>query len=123
MLKSDYQQCTHNFIFYSSIGRNSQFKKEKRMENKKITKYEYRFEVASERNKISGYTLIPHNTREAEAQHMTEHDALQAIQRHALKGETEEVKRLLLEFPEFKREDLKKMLIRSVATQGRTLEI
>ena len=93
------------------------------MENKKITKYEFRFEVASERNKIAGYTLIPHNNREAEAQHMTEHDALQAIQRHALKGETEEVKRLLLEFPEFKREDLKKMLIRSVATHGRTLEI
>jgi hypothetical protein len=123
MLKSDYQQCTHNFIYYSSIGRNSQFKKEKRMENKKITKYEFRFEVASERNKIAGYTLIPHNNREAEAQHMTEHDALQAIQRHALKGETEEVKRLLLEFPEFKREDLKRMLIRSVATHGRTLEI
>ena len=93
------------------------------MEKKKFTKYENRFEVASERKKISGYTLIPHNTREAEAQHMTEHDLLQVIQRHALKGETEEVNKLLLEFPDFKREDLKKMLIRSVATHGRTLEL
>ena len=97
--------------------------KEKRMGNIKSTKYEFRFEVASERNKIAGYTLIPHNKREAEAQHVAEHDALQAMQRHALKGETEEVNRLLLEFPEFKREDLKKMLIRSVATHGRTLEL
>ena len=93
------------------------------MGNIKFTKYEFRFEVASERNKIAGYTLTPHNNREAEAQHVAEHDALQDMQRHALKGETEEVNRLLLEFPEFKREDLKKMLIRSVATHGRTLEL
>ena len=46
---------------------------------------------------------------------------MQAIQRHALKGESEEVHKLLLEFPEFKREDLKKMLVLSVETQGKTL--
>jgi hypothetical protein len=46
---------------------------------------------------------------------------LQAIQRHALKGESEEVHKLLLEFPEFKREDLKKMLVLSVETHGKTL--
>ena len=54
---------------------------------------------------------------------MNEHEAFQAIQRHALKGEPEEVNSLLLEFPESKREDLKNMLIRSVATQGKTLEL
>jgi hypothetical protein len=54
---------------------------------------------------------------------MSEHEAFQAIQRHALKGESEEVNRLLLEFPESKRADLKKMLIRSVETHGKTLAL
>jgi|AJXC01.1.fsa_nt_gi hypothetical protein len=80
------------------------------MEKKRSKKYELRFEVASERNKIPGYTLIPMHDRSAEAQHMTEHEALQVIQRDALRGDIEAVKRQLLEFPEYKREDLKKML-------------
>ena len=93
------------------------------MVKKKSVKYELRYEIASERNKIAGYTLIPKNNHSAEAQHMNEHKAFQAIQRHALKGESEEVNSLLLEFPESKREDLKNMLIRSVATHGKTLEL
>ena len=93
------------------------------MGKKKSVKYELRYEIASERNKIAGYTLIPKNNHSAEAQHMNEHKAFQAIQRQALKGEPEEVNSLLLEFPESKREDLKNMLIRSVATHGKTLEL
>jgi len=93
------------------------------MEKKKSKKYELRFEVASERNKITGYTLIPKHDRSAEAQHMTEHEALQVIQRDALRGDLEAVKRQLLEFPEYKREDLKKMLKASVAAHGRVLEL
>ena len=93
------------------------------MGKKKSVKYELRYEIASERNKIAGYTLIPKNNHSAEAQHMNEHKSFQAIQRHALKGEPEEVNSLLLEFPESKREDLKNMLIRSVATHGKTLEL
>ena len=93
------------------------------MEKKKSKKYELRFEVARERNKISGYTLIPKHDRSAEAQHMSEHEALQLIQRYALSGDTEAVKRQLLEFPEYKRGDLKKMLKASVATHGRILEL
>ena len=93
------------------------------MGKKKTVKYELRYEIASERNKIAGYTLIPKNNHSAEAQHMSEHEAFQVIQRHALKGESEEVNRLLLEFPESKREDLKNMLKRSVATHGKTLEL
>ena len=42
------------------------------MELKKSLKYELRFEVASERNKIPGYTLIPSHDRSAEAQHRSE---------------------------------------------------
>ena len=93
------------------------------MEKKKSKKYELRFEVASERNKITGYTLIPKHDRSAEAQHMTEQKALQVILRYALKGDIEEVKRQLLEFPEYKRGDLKKMLKASVAAHGRVLEL
>ena len=98
-------------------------RKSKKNGKEKTTKYEFRFEVASERNKFDGYTLIPWNNRDAEAQHMTEHEALQAIQRHALKGETKEVQRLLLEFTVFKKEDIQKMLIRSVASHGKTLDL
>ena len=54
---------------------------------------------------------------------MTEHEALQVIQRDALRGDIEAVKRQLLEFPEYKREDLKKMLKASVVTHGRVLEL
>jgi hypothetical protein len=93
------------------------------MEKKKSNKYELRFEVASERNKIPGYTLIPKHDRSAEEQHMTEHEALQVIQRYALSGDIEAVKRQLLEFPEYKREDLKKMLKASFAAHGRVLEL
>ena len=56
------------------------------MGNKKTAKYELRYEIASERNKITGYTLIPKNNHSAEAQHMNEHKAFQAIQRNALNG-------------------------------------
>ena len=47
--------------------------------------------MASERNKIGGYTLIPESNRVAEAQYMSEQEAFQAIQQHALNGESEEV--------------------------------
>ena len=54
---------------------------------------------------------------------MTEHEVLQAIQPHALKGETKEVQRLLLEFTVFKREDIQKMLIRSITSHGKTPDL
>ena len=125
MLKSVYNKNTHNFVFFLKHWKKHGVKLRKRGKNgkEKTTKHEFRFEVASERNKFDGYTLIPCNNRDAEAQHMTEHEALQAIQRHALKGETKEVQRLLLEFTVFKREDIQKMLIRSVASHGKTLDL
>ena len=90
------------------------------MKFKKNIKYEFRYEVASERKKIDGYTLIPKSNKESHPQHMSEHQLLQSIQRHALKEEYGDVERLLLEFPEFKRDDIKKMLIKSVADRGKT---
>ena len=66
----------------------------KTQKKKRFLKYDFRYEVASERKKISGYTLIPKSNRTAEVQHMTEHEAFQAMQRCAFKGESEEVKKL-----------------------------
>ena len=54
---------------------------------------------------------------------MKEHEAFLKIQRHAFNGDILAVEELLLEFPVFKREDLKKMLIRSAAERGKTLEL
>ena len=54
---------------------------------------------------------------------MKEHEAFLKIQRHAFSGDILAVEELLLEFPVFKREDLKKMLIRSAAERGKTLEL
>ena len=77
---------------------------------KNLRKYKYRYEIASERNKIPGYTLIPKSERTEEAVHLSEHELFQQIHRHAFKGEMEEVDKLLLELSEFKRKDLKSML-------------
>ena len=95
--------------------------KEKRMGKRK--KNELSFEVASERKKIAGYTLITDLDCTVESQHMKEHEAFLKIQRHAFNGDILAVEELLLEFPVFKREDLKKMLIRSAAERGKTLEL
>ncbi len=88
-----------------------------------LRKYEFRYEIASERNKIAGYTLIPKSNRTIEALHLSEHELLQEINRHAFKGESEEVQKLLLRFSEFKRKDLKSMLIKSITNLGKTLTL
>ena len=93
------------------------------MGKKNIAKYELCDEIASERNKISGHTLIPESNRVAMEHHMSEHEAFLAIQRHSLKGQAEEVRKLLLQFPKFKGEDLKKMLVRSAETHVKTLDL
>jgi len=91
---------------------------------KKISKkYDLRFEVASERKKIPGYTLIHKHDRSGEEQHLSEHELLKKIVNYALRSDLDAVKRQLLEFPEFKREDLKKILKASVAVYGRDLEL
>jgi len=93
------------------------------MENKKNNLYELRFEVASERKMVPGYTVIPASDRKAEAQHVEEDDIIKKIQRYAQNGDLEKVKELLFELPIYKREDIKKMLVRSAADRGKILEI
>ena len=82
-----------------------------------------RFEVASERRTIRGYSLIPESDPAAKDQHISEHLLLQDIQRLAQIGDSEGVKSLLLKFPESKREDLTTMLQKSAAEKGKVLEL
>ena len=82
-----------------------------------------RFEVASERATLRGYSLIPESDPAAKEQHISEHQMLQDIQRLAQGGDSEGVKKLLQKFPESKREDLSTMLQKSAAEKGKILEL
>ena len=82
-----------------------------------------RFEVASERSKIRGYSLIPESDPAAKEQHISEHLLLQDIQRLAQVGDSEGVKELLLKFPESKRDDLSELLKKSASEKGKNLEL
>ena len=82
-----------------------------------------RFEVASERRTLRGYSLIPESDPVAKKQHISEHQMLQNIQRLAQGGDSEGVKKLLQKFPESKREDLSTMLQKSAAEKGKILEL
>ena len=82
-----------------------------------------RFEVASERRTLRGYSLIPESDPAAKEQHISEHQMLQDIQRIAQVGDSEGVKELLQKFPESKREDLITMLQKSAAEKDKILEL
>ena len=72
------------------------------------------FEVASERATIKEHMLMPPNDgQEKHPEHLNEHELLQIITRESQNQNWPEVKRLLLEFPEGKREDLIEMLKRA----------
>ena len=74
------------------------------------------FEIASERATIKEHMLLPPNDGQwKHPEHLNEHEMLQVIQRESLNQNWSEVKRLLLEFPEGKRKDLKEMLRRANA--------
>ena len=93
------------------------------MTNNNENNHHVRFEVASERRTISGYSLIPESDPAAKEQHISEHLMLQDIQRQAQSGDSEGVKELLLKFPESKREDLSTMLQKSAVEKGKTLKL
>ena len=67
--------------------------------------------------------IIPHDDPSKHPEHLQEHQMLQEIQHEALYGEPERVKELLLTWPEYKREDLRQLLIDCVEERGRTLLI
>lgn len=93
------------------------------MTTKSGSDHHVKFEVASERQTIKEYSLIPESDPAAKEQHISEHQMLQEIQRLAQSGDTEGVKVLLLKFPEYKRKDLSTMLQKSAAERGKTLEL
>ena len=82
------------------------------------------FENATERATVKEHMLLPPNDGQVKhPEHLREHEMMVNIQRLALNGEEEKVKESLLEWPETKRKDLRKILIDSVAEHGRTLNI
>ncbi len=93
------------------------------MTNKNKIDHHVRFEVASERQTLREYSLIPESDPAAKEQHISEHQMLQDIQRLAQTGDSTGVKELLQKFPESKREDLRIMLQKSVSEKGKKLEL
>ena len=72
------------------------------------------FEVASERATIKEHMLLPPNDGQwKHPEHLNEHEMLQILQRESLNQNWSVVKKMLLEFPEGKRKDLKEMLRRT----------
>ena len=72
------------------------------------------FEVASARATIKEYMLLPPNDGQwKHPEHLNEHKMLQILQRESLNQNWSVVKKMLLEFPEGKRKDLKEMLRRA----------
>ena len=89
--------------------------------------YKYNFENATEKriaDKELGHVLMPDPDGQVKhPEHLQEHEMMVNIQRLALDGEVEKVRESLMEWPEGKRNDLRKILIDSVAEHGRTLDI
>ena len=89
--------------------------------------YKYNFENATEKriaDKELGHVLMPDPDGQVKhPEHLQEHEMMVNIQRLALDGEVEKVRETLLQWPEGKRNDLRKILIDSVAEHGRTLDI
>jgi len=91
-----------------------------------MSTYKYNYENATEKRESQdkhGRLDIPHDSPEKHPEHLLEHQLLQEIQHEALYGEAKRVTELLLKWPEYKREDLRKLLIDSVEERGRTLLI
>ena len=81
------------------------------------TMYKYNFENATEKrqaDKDLGHIVMPHPDGQVKhPEHLNEHEMLQILQRESLNGNWAVVKKMLLKFPEGKREDLVEMLKRT----------
>ena len=79
--------------------------------------HKYNFENATEKrqaDKELGHILMPHPDGQIKhPEHLNEHEMLQILQRESLNQNWPVVKKMLLEFPEGKRKDLKEMLRRA----------
>ena len=82
------------------------------------------YEVASERATVKEHMLLPPNDGQwKHPEHLQQHETLQVLQREALYGDIEVVKKMVAELPEHQKQDTITMLKRSVAEHGRTLEL
>ena len=89
--------------------------------------YKYNFENATEKrlaDKKLGHILMPDpDGQEKHPEHLQQHEMLQVLQREALYGDIEVVKKMIAELPEHQKQDTITMLKRSVSEHGRTLEL
>ena len=79
--------------------------------------HKYNFENATEKrqaDKDLGHILMPPCDGQVKhPEHLQQHEMLQVLQRESLNQNWSVVKKMLLEFPEGKRKDLKEMLRRA----------
>ncbi len=89
--------------------------------------YRFNYENATEKraaDKEFGHILMPDPDGQVKhPEHLQQHETLQILQREALNGNIEVVKKMVAELPEHQRKDTRKILIDSVAEHGRTLDI
>jgi len=87
--------------------------------------HKYNFENATEKrqaDKDLGHILMPPCDGQVKhPEHLQQHEILQVLQREALNGNIEVVKKMVAELPEHQKKDTIEMLKRSVAEKGRTL--
>ena len=87
--------------------------------------HKYNFENATEKeqaDKEFGYITIPECDGQIKhPEHLQQHEMLQVLQREALNGNIEVVRKMVAQLPEHQKKDTIEMLKRSVADMGRTL--
>jgi len=87
--------------------------------------HKYNFENATEKrqaDKDLGHILLPPNDGQwKHPEHLQQHEMLQVLQREALNGNIEVVRKMVAQLPEHQKKDTIEMLKRSVADMGRTL--
>ena len=87
--------------------------------------HKYNFENATEKrqaDKDLGHILMPPCDGQVKhPEHLQQHEMLQVLQREALNGNIEVVRKMVAQLPEHQKKDTIEMLKRSVADMGRTL--
>ena len=87
--------------------------------------HKYNFENATEKraaDKEIGHILIPNPDGQVKhPEHLQQHEMLQVLQREALNGNIEVVRKMVAQLPEHQKKDTIEMLKRSGADMGRTL--
>ena len=87
--------------------------------------HKYNFENATEKrhaDKDLGFINFPPcDGQMKHPEHLQQHEMLQVLQREALNGNIEVVRKMVAQLPEHQKKDTIEMLKRSVADMGRTL--